>query len=346
VTRIVPLTNVAPASQSGTGDAAGSGQGSKQPVLASVPESIRGGVISIGNFDGVHRGHAALLSDVRRKAVQSGGPAVAVVLDPHPAALLRPENSVTRLTTIPRRAELMEALGIDALVVCQTSREFLKMTAAEFFQSLVVDRLQARAIIEGPNFFFGRDRGGDIGVLAELCKGSGVDLQIVRPAEVDGQMISSTRIRGELEAGRVEAAAGLLGSAYRISGTVMGGAKRGRQIGYPTANLGGIEVVIPAAGVYGGLATTTGQPPYFRAAIHVGPSPTFEHGGGTKVEIHLLDFAGDLYGQTLKVDFIHRLRDIARFESADRLVEQLDQDMKAIRSHLAPAWPQDQAPRR
>lgn len=319
MTEIVPLTDVTEVLGSKASDSL---------------RSVQGGVITIGNFDGVHRGHAALLSEVRRLADRTSGPAVAVVLDPHPASILRPAKAPTRLTWIERRAELMDRLGIDALVVCKIDREFLAMQATEFFQSLVIDRLAARAMVEGPNFFFGHNRGGDVDVLRELCGANQIDLQIVPPTKYDGQMISSTRIRNLLESGRVEEATRLLGAAYRIGGTVVPGDSRGRQIGFPTANLSGIDVVLPAAGVYGGLATA-GEKTH-QAAIHIGPAPTFDRQGLLRVEVHLLDYDGDLYDQVLLVDFIMHVRDIARFDSAQRLVEQLHNDVTTIRAGLAP----------
>ncbi len=317
MTEIVPLTNVTP---------------TLDPSVAGRLESIQGGVITIGNFDGVHLGHAALLQQVRRLASELGGPAVAVVLDPHPASILRPDKAPTRLTWIERRGELMDRLGVDALVVCETTREFLRMTAGEFFNSLVIGHLDARAMVEGPNFYFGRDRGGDVAKLRQLCRSQQIDLRIVQPTMVDGDMISSTRIRGLLESGQVERAAELLGTPHRIRGKVAPGAQRGRQIGFPTANLTEIDVVVPAPGVYGGVATI-GQSRHL-AAVHIGPNPTFEHNGEAKVEVHLLDYRGDLYDQMLLVDVMINVRDIARFDSAEHLVEQLDQDIAMIRTRL------------
>jgi riboflavin kinase/FMN adenylyltransferase len=301
--------------------------------LANVSDVHRGGVISIGNFDGVHRGHAMLLTEVRRLADHWRGPAVAVVLDPHPAAILRPQQLPARLSWIERRAELMTPLGIDYLIVCPTTREFLQQSAETFFQQLVVDRLGAKAMVEGPNFFFGRGRQGDVGTLQQLCRQSDIELSIVQPTKAGEQMISSTRIRHLLAEASVEPAIGLLGSPYRIRGRVIGGAQRGRKIGFPTANLSEIDVVVPAQGVYGGTAITDGQ--RYSAAIHIGPSPTFEQDGRASVEVHLLDFDGDLYGQTLLVDFVMHVRDIARFDSADKLAEQLTRDVQFIRSRLA-----------
>jgi riboflavin kinase/FMN adenylyltransferase len=234
----------------------------------------------------------------------------------------------------------MNAHGIDALVVCKTSSDFLKLTAKQFFQALVIDRLEATAMVEGPNFFFGRDRGGNTETLKELCGNHSVGLNIMQPAEADGQMISSTRIRGLLEDGNVEEAATLLGSPHQIRGRVIQGAQRGRELGFPTANLDEIDVVVPGLGVYGGIArsfgTDTSQATNAHlAAIHIGPNPTFEEDGDRKIEVHLLDYDGDLYDRILQVDLITRVRDIARFDSAAQLVKQLDQDIQTIRSRMA-----------
>ncbi|MFK8114608.1 MAG: bifunctional riboflavin kinase/FAD synthetase [Rubripirellula sp.] len=313
------------------------------PGLASATEAdassefseIAGGVITIGNFDGVHQGHAMLLGQVRELADERGCPAVAVVLDPHPVTILRPDLVYRRLTRIERRAALMHEHGIDALVVCKTTSRFLQLTASEFFDSLVVGCLKASAMFEGPNFFFGRDRGGDVAVLQELCDRNGVDLRIVEPTCEGAEMVSSTRIRRLLETGNVEKANSMLGHPYLIRGTVTTGAKRGREIGFPTANLVDMDVVVPAPGVYGGFATVEGMDVAQVAAIHIGPNPTFEQDGESKVEIHLLGYDGDLYGQQLQVDFVTRVRNIMRFGSANELIEQLHKDIQTIRERLA-----------
>ena len=297
---------------------------------------IRGGVISIGNFDGVHRGHANLLAEVRRHADRLSGPAIAVVLDPHPATILRPDRLPAKLTCLPRRAERMSRLGIDFLVICETSPEFLKLTAESFFRSLVVDRLSCRGIVEGPNFFFGRGRSGNVDLLRSMCEKANIELDIVQPTLIDGTMISSTRVRQLLEVGDVGSAASLLEGYHQLRGVVIHGDHRGREIGFPTANLAEIDVVVPAEGVYGGNAIVEGD--QYAAAIHTGPRPTFEDSAvddtSPSVEVHLLDYTGDLYGKTLKVDFITRVRDIARFESANELADQLKLDVQTIRERL------------
>ncbi len=301
--------------------------------LAQITAANKGGVISIGNFDGVHRGHAALLSEARRLADEVSGPVTAMILDPHPAAILRPQQLPARLSWIERRAERMSEFGVDYLVVCETTREFLQQSAEAFFNGLVVEGLEAKAVVEGPNFFFGRGREGNVETLAELCDRNQIKLSIVEPTVVGDGMISSTRIRGLLAEGDVESAASLINAPHRIRGVVETGAGRGRTIGFPTANLGQVDVVTPALGVYGGHAYCQGK--RHLAAIHIGPSPTFEQDGRSKIEVHLMDLDADLYGQTIMVDFAVRVRDIARFESAEDLAQQLATDVATIRSRLS-----------
>ncbi len=302
-------------------------------VADPASEVLRGGVVSIGNFDGVHRGHVALLRRVREQADRLGGPAVAVVLDPHPASILRPDRVPPMLTWLERRAELLDGVGIEYLAVCQTSPEFLQLSAQAFFDALVVKRLAAKAMVEGPNFFFGRGRSGDVQTLQRLCGQSGIELLIVDPTMIDGDMISSTRIRGLLQKGEIQAANSLLGQPYRIRGQVVAGDRRGREIGFPTANLEHVDGIVPGPGVYGGFGYTAAGGKRL-AAIHVGPNPTFDEAGSCKIEIHLLDYSADLYGQILLVDFVTSVRDIARFESVELLKQQLSRDVETIRRRL------------
>ncbi len=308
--------------------------------LARITASVRGGAVSIGNFDGVHVGHAALLRRVRRMADRVGGPAVAVAFDPHPAAVLRPEAAPAKLTWLERRAELLAPHGIDFLVVCEVTAEFLRMSAARFFDDLIVGRLAARGIVEGPNFYFGRDRQGDVTLLKTLCERQGVELEIADPTPAPNDnghpMVSSTRIRKLVARGEIEVANRSLGHPHRIRGRVVTGDRRGREIGFPTANLADVDVLLPAPGVYGGTAIVSDGARH-PAAIHLGPRPTFDAPDteAPKVEVHLLDYSGDLYGQRLQVDLLTQVRDIARFDSAEQLVEQLQRDVLAIRRR----WP-------
>ncbi|WP_236621466.1 bifunctional riboflavin kinase/FAD synthetase [Rhodopirellula sallentina] len=307
---------------------------------ADAPErpSVSHGAVSIGNFDGVHAGHRELLARTRANADAVGGPAVVVVLDPHPASVLRPHSAPTRLTTIERRAELMSEIGIDTLVVCPVSIEFLNRTANDFFDYLIVQRLQAKAVVEGPNFFFGRDRGGDVHVLKDLCEQSGMRLEVVHPRIDDGRLISSSRIREAISAGQIEFANTMLQSNYRISGRVTTGERRGRQIGFPTANLTGIQTLVPDNGVYAAKVTIGGSNEVsgdsgreLRAAVHVGPNPTFDEERRTKVEVHCLDYDGDLYDRELTVEWIARIRPIEKFTDVDALKQQLHRDVARVR---------------
>ncbi len=300
----------------------------------SLDSRLRDGVVSIGNFDGVHIGHGTLLRKVDELAKSIDGPSVVIVFDPHPAAILRPEHIPPRLTWIQRRAELLQRHGIDFLLVCKTTKELLNLQAEDFFQWLIVDQLGAKGIVEGPNFFFGKGRGGNVDTLRKLCEQNSIECQIVEPKGGDGgDMISSTRIRQSLADGNLDQANQWLTTPYRIRGIVTKGDQRGRTIGFPTANLNQIDVVVPRDGVYGGIVPIDGKP--HQAAIHIGPNPTFSDNQTQKVEVHLLDFDGDLYGQTLLVDFVTRVRDIARFDSVEKLQEQLDRDIATIRNRLA-----------
>lgn len=266
-----------------------------------------------------------------------GGPAVAVTFDPHPARLLRPESAPTRLTSIPVRAARMSQLGIDALVVCETTQDLLNLSAAEFFQSLVCEQLSAKGIVEGPNFFFGKDRAGDIKMLRQMTHKSDCELEIVE-AELSGdRMVSSSMIRNCIADGDVAEAASLCGHRHLITGIVAKGAQRGRQLGFPTANLEQIDAFIPKPGVYAGLATLQGDVDHqktdetFAAAIHIGPNPTFNDDAAVKVEVHLIGYDGNLYDQRLRVEFVDHVRDVQRFSSPDHLKKQLIKDVQSVR---------------
>lgn len=291
---------------------------------------LRGAVVSIGNFDGVHLGHRSLLTRLGQLASQFDGPSVAVVFDPHPAQILRPDAAPPKLTTLDRRAELMGELGIDALLVCRTTRDLLQMSAEQFFDALMLDKLAATAMIEGPNFFFGKDRAGDVQLLADRCSKNSILFEVAIGQDDDDGLVSSSRIRASLREGDVTTAARMLGHPHQASGQVVEGARRGRTLGFPTANLAEVATMLPSTGVYGGIATLPDGSKYV-AAIHLGPNPTFEKGGDLKLEIHLVDYSGSLYGKNLAVDFRIRVRDVQKFDSTDQLVNQLQHDIGTIR---------------
>lgn len=297
--------------------------------LTDFPPSLRGGAMTIGNFDGVHRGHAAIINRLKRLATACGGPAIVFTFDPHPVRILRPAQTPPPLTWINRKADLLAELGVEAVVAYPTDRALLDLDYQEFFRRIVVDALGAQAMVEGPNFYFGRDREGDTQRLTDLCNEHHLSLEIVEP-KIDGdQLISSSRIRQAVRDGEVELARQMLTHPYRIRGMVTHGAARGGQIGFPTANLDAIDTLIPAPGVYAGRTYVNGRSHW--SAIHIGPNPTFGE-SALKVESHLLNFEGSLYGQAIEIDFVSRLRETQTFATAEQLVAQLSTDVESTRT--------------
>jgi riboflavin kinase/FMN adenylyltransferase len=295
------------------------------------PPECRGGAVTIGNFDGVHKGHQALLAELHGQARAAGGPAVAVTFDPPPSQLLRPDKTPAALATVADRAALMQTHGADHVVILQTTLELLRHTAAEFFDALVVRGLSARVVVPGFNFAFGRNREGTVERLAQLCHEANLACVPVPPLALGGQPVSSSRIRDALLRGDVAVAAELLGRPHRVRGIVATGQRRGQTLGFPTANLDRVESLVPGDGVYAVRAEHAGRS--WPAAANVGPNPTFgEH--ARKIEVHLLDFHGDLYGATLAVDFVARLRDTRKFAGPAELKAQLATDIAETRRLL------------
>lgn len=289
------------------------------------PERIRLGAVAIGNFDGVHLGHARIVERLIEVARRVGGPAVVFTFDPHPVRLLRPAQEPPPLTWTERKAHLLGELGVDFVIAYPTDEALLELSAEQFFDRIVREKLSARAMVEGPNFYFGHNRTGNVEVLAQLCRQAGMTLDVVDPIKVDGEYVSSSRVRKLLEQGRVEDATRLLTRPYRVRGMVTHGSSRGHRIGFPTANVDAIDTLRPAPAVYAGLAITSDG--VWSAAINVGPNPTFGE-QSHKIEVHLIGFHGNLYGQPLEVDFLARLRDIQRFDTVDALKTQLAQDIQ------------------
>jgi riboflavin kinase/FMN adenylyltransferase len=283
--------------------------------------------VSIGNFDGVHRGHLAIVRRLLERAADVGGPAIVFTFDPHPVRLLRPEQCPPPLTWTQRKAELLSAVGVDWLVAYPTDEALLQLSAEQFFQQIICDALGARALVEGPNFYFGHNREGTIKRLGDLASAAGITLDVVPPVEIDGGLVSSSRVRELIRAGKVDEAGRLLGVPYRIRGMVTHGAGRGAKIGFPTANLDAVDTLLPAQGVYAGRAWVNGAS--WPAAVHLGPSPTFGD-AVVRVEVHLVGHEDPLYGQPLEVDFLARLRDIRPFATSDALVTQLKADIERV----------------
>lgn len=286
---------------------------------------------TVGNFDGVHVGHAAIVRRLEQMAGRLGLPAVAMTFDPHPAAVLRPAAAPQPLTTPARRADLLLGLGLDAVLVQPVDARFVAIEAEQFYSRLLRERLAVRGLVEGADFHFGAGRRGTVAMLSELCREDGVELAVVGPVEHDGEAVSSSRLRRLIAAGSVAEANRMLTAPYRCTGTVIEGAKRGRTLGFPTANLDAIATLVPGQGVYAGRATLGDGAGAWPAAVHVGPNVSFGE-TAVSVEAHLIGFEGDLYGRTLHVDFLERLRETRRFASVAELTAQLADDVQRARA--------------
>jgi riboflavin kinase/FMN adenylyltransferase len=311
--------------------------------LEQLPSNVKGSVLAIGNFDGVHLGHRVLISELLTMARRHGAPAMIFTFDPPPMRLLRPEPWPSPLTWMERRVELLTDLGIEHVIAYPTTPELLDLDAESFFRKILIEELGIRGMVEGPNFRFGRDRGGDIAMLGRLCRDHHLDFSVVEPQRIDNEWVSSSSIREAIEAGEIARANQALGAPYRLRGIVEPGVGRGRKIGFPTANLGAIPVLVPARGVYAGRVVraqwndgrsapeTLWRSP---AAIHIGPNPTFGE-DSDKVEIHLIGFAGDLYGAKLEVEIVRRIRSVIRFAGLDELLLQIQRDLQAVTMALS-----------
>jgi len=298
------------------------------PLVFASPSLVPSAAcaVTVGNFDGVHLGHAAIVERVRAAAHRLGVPAIALTFDPHPASVLRPDGAPPPLTTPARRARLLLDLGLDAVHVQPADRHLMAVAAEAFYAEVLRGRLGARAIVEGADFRFGAGRAGDVRLLGTLCGRDGVDLEIVPPVIVGGEPVSSSRLRGLVAAGRVREANALATAAYRLTGTVTVGARRGAGLGFPTANLSAVATLLPADGVYAARVELDGST--YTAAVHVGANVSFGE-TATSVEAHLVGYHGDLYGRSLDVDFLDRVRDTRGFASVDDLKAQLARDVEA-----------------
>lgn len=286
-------------------------------------------VATIGAFDGIHRGHHLLLGQVVDRARALGLLSLCVTFDPHPDLVLYPDRHVTYLTDRAEKERVLRQLGLDDVMVIEFTPA-LSMLNPEEFLGLVDEEHPLAELWVGSDFALGRDRSGTIAALAELGRIQGFALHVVPPQRADREVISSTFIRSLLSQGNVRQANWLLGRRYRISGVVETGAARGRQLGFPTANIRpDPKRALPADGVYAAIVPLDGIE--HRAVANLGSRPTFKE-GERLLEVHLLDVAADLYGQHLDVDFVDRLRDVKRFESIDALRAQIGRDADAART--------------
>jgi riboflavin kinase / FMN adenylyltransferase len=284
--------------------------------------------VTAGNFDGVHVGHRELLRRTVARARSGGLMAVALTFSPHPVRFFSPQARFYEITTLPEKAERIASLGIDALVVESFGGELGRMTPEEFAREILHRRLAARHVVVGYDFTFGRDRTGSPALLAALGRAIGFAVEVVPPVMHDGLIVSSSRIRDLLLAGRVREAEELLCRPYRLSGRVVRGAGRGRVLGYPTANIQFVQELIPLPGVYIVDVEIAGR--LHRGVTNIGFNPTFGE-NSLGLEAHVIDFDRDLYGEEVAVHFRERIRDERKFGSVEELVGQIGQDVQRAR---------------
>jgi riboflavin kinase/FMN adenylyltransferase len=306
--------------------------------LDEVPADLGRTTVVIGNFDGVHRGHRTVIARARRTADRTGTPLVAVTFDPHPMAVLRPEHAPSSLTDLDTRAVLLAEVGVDHVLALPFDRSVAAWTPEQFVETVLVDRLRARVVVVGANFRFGHRAAGDVALLRAL--GEQRDFR-AEGVELDGgpQVWSSTYVRTCLATGDVAGAAEALGRPFSVRGTVVRGDRRGRELGYPTANVPTSTLTAaPADGVYAGWLRRLDTGESFPAAISVGTNPTFDGHRERRVESYVLDRDDlDLYDVEVEVSFVERLRSMVAFDSVDKLVAQMTDDVDRARSLLGTA---------
>jgi riboflavin kinase/FMN adenylyltransferase len=291
--------------------------------------------LAIGNFDGVHCGHQALLREVSVRARARGAIPAVLTFTPHPARLFAPDRAPPLIMPLARRLELIAEAGIELAIVEPFDRAFASIEADAFVRDVLARDLGARDVVVGYDFSFGRGRAGDATRLRELGGALGIDVAIVPPVAIAGQLCSSTAIRTLVAAGRAADAAPLLGRPFALEGRVVRGAARGKTLGFPTANVVPEGELLPRLGIYAARATVLDGPlagTTRSAALSVGKNTTFTDGNAVSVEAYLLDFDGDLYDRRLRLEVGERLRDEQRFDSIDALIAQITADVARVRA--------------
>jgi riboflavin kinase/FMN adenylyltransferase len=300
-----------------------------------LPDDARGAVVALGNFDGVHRGHQAVIRHTRELAERAGRPSAVLTFEPHPRSLFRPDDPPFRLTPLRSKAHALSGLGVDLLFVIAFDQAFSRRTAAEFIEDVLVRDLAVSQLVAGADFVFGQGRAGNMDVLAEAGARHGFAVEpVTAVAEASGNTVSSTRIRALLQEGDPRGAADLLGRPWEIDGRVQHGDKRGRILGFPTANLELGEYVRPAYGIYAiRAALDAPDPVWLNGVASLGTRPMWRT-DEPLLEANLFDFQGDLYGRHLRVQLVERLRGEAAFEDVDALVRQMNLDKAQARTVL------------
>ncbi|WP_420634576.1 bifunctional riboflavin kinase/FAD synthetase [Candidatus Palauibacter sp.] len=302
--------------------------------MSGLPPHVRGTVVTVGTFDGVHLGHQAILRQIRHRAQARDRHAVLLTFDPHPLRVVRPDAAPPLLTMPNEKKEILAQFDLDYVAFVPFTIEFSRYSPERFVEEVLVRRLRAAELVIGYDHGFGRGRAGDVDALERLGAVHGFEVSVVRGVEVGGSAISSTRIRHAVAAGDMEAAAAGLGRPYSLRGTVIHGLGHGRTLGFPTANLTAPppDKLLPAEGIYAVRASL--GPELLRGLLHLGPRPTFA-GSPPTIELFLLDFDRDIYGERVVVEFLHRLREVRPFATGEELVEQMERDLETGREFFA-----------
>lgn len=306
-------------------------------VMWAYPPGLptdRGTVATVGTFDGVHKGHWTVLQEIRERAEAAGRRSILVTFDPHPLRVVRPEHAPRLLTTPVEKKEVLAESGLDYAVFLSFTEALSRYEPRRFVEEILVGRLGVEELVIGYDHGFGRDREGDPDTLRDIGREVGFTVDVVSPVSVDGEPISSSRIRSSIENRDLGAARACLGRPYSLRGVVVKGEGRGRGLGFPTANLAVTDddKLIPPEGIYA-VRAVLGSGTY-QGALHLGPRPTFE-GASPTIEVHLMDFDQDIYGDEVRVDFVEHLRTIEPFTTIEELVEQIRLDVVRAREVLA-----------
>lgn len=305
--------------------------------VREAPLDIKNSMATVGNFDGLHLGHREIISGLVKAARKQGLPSVAMTFDPHPMKVLVPSKGLKNLFSMADRQERMAELGVDYMVIEPFSRKLSQLTPQDFFDELLVKGLKASELFVGHDFNFGKNRSGTQEVLKKLCDEAGIPLTVFEAVTLDGEIVSSTAVRKAVANGEVKKASRLLGRPFEIAGVVERGAGRGKKIGFPTANLYSRSEFFPKNGVYFTLAEVKGRK--YGSMTNVGINPTFDPSTNrhpVQVETHILNFDEDIYGDTLKVQFLEYLREEKKFSSVEELIAQISADVERAKGY---SWP-------
>jgi len=300
--------------------------------IRSLPAPLSRAVLTIGNFDGVHLGHQELIRRVRSRADTDGLPSVVMTFEPHPVTVLYPDRQLRRIFNFEDQRRQLETMKVDYLVVEPFSREFSQLSPERYIQDWIYRPFTPVLVVVGYDFTFGANKSGSLSFLQNKAKDLQFAVDVVAPVKVGEHLVSSSLIRRSIVSGDIRLANQLLGREFYLEGVVERGAGRGRQLGVPTANLHGHWETLPAQGVYAAWTWVRGQ--RWPAAVNLGVNPTFEN-STLSLEAHLIGFSGDLYGETLQIQFIDRLRNEIKFSSREALIEQIHRDVAAVKACLA-----------